>query len=370
MTRGPGSGERDAPGSRRRDALRGLLARHAADALLVTRIENLRYLSGFTGSSAALLVSEAEAILVTDSRYAEQAAAEAPGVRVEIVSGLPAVAALRLAPPPCRLAFEAEAVSYATWEALQREAGGRPGMELVGRRELVETLRARKDDDELARLRRAAAIAGEAFEATLPLVKPGAVERDLALEIEWRMRRAGAEAVAFELIVASGPRSALPHGRADGRRLAAGEFVVFDIGARYEGYHSDMTRTVHTGRPDGEERLLYETVLEAQRRALDALRPGAAARAVDAAARSVIEAAGHGRRFGHGTGHGVGLLVHEAPRVAPQSSEVLEAGMVVTVEPGIYFPGRRGVRIEDMALVAPGGAVALTSSPKDSWVLE
>lgn len=347
------------------DRARRLLESAGVGALVVSRPENVRYLCGFTGSSSALLVAESDAVLVTDSRYAEQSASEAPAVKVHVASGPPAIVAAGLTAAR-RRGFEAEALTYDAWERIAAGCDA-AGAVLVPCRGLIEGLRAIKGEEELPLIERAIAIAADALEAVLPLAVPGAVERDLALELEVRMKQEGAEEVAFPLIVASGPRSALPHGRASGKRLAAGEFVVFDIGARHEGYHSDMTRTVFMGAAAGEQRRLYETVREAQLAAIETIAPGVKAADVDRAARAVIESAGFGERFGHGTGHGVGLEVHEAPRVGPRSEDLLQAGMVVTVEPGIYLPGEAGVRIEDMVLVTPEGHRVLTPRSAHGW---
>lgn len=353
----------------RLQALRARLAAEGLDALLVSRRENVRYLTGFTGSAGAVLITADEAVLATDSRYAEQAQAEAPGCRVAVEAGVPSMVAARLAGPG-RLGFESEALTHDLWQRIASPGALTQGVDLVACRGMVERLRVRKDAAEIARIVRAIEITSRAFAGILPRVKPGAVERDLALELESAMKRDGAEELAFDLIVASGPRSALPHGRASGRRLGEGEFVVFDIGARFEGYHSDMTRTVYLGRPGPEARELYSLVLEAQLAGIAAVRPGAACSEVDRAARSVIEAAGLADRFGHGTGHGVGLEIHEAPRVAARSAERLEPGMVITIEPGVYHPGQRGVRIEDIVLVTESGGQVLTPSPKETWALE
>lgn len=350
-------------------AVRGLLAPAKIDALVVSRIENVRYVSGFTGSSAALLITESSSILITDSRYAEQSAAEASCFQIEVVGGTPAIAGARRA-EAVRVGFEAEAVAFDVWESMRAVVQDKAGGVLVPCRGLIEGLRIIKDPEELALIQRAVDITSEAFEQTLPLVGPGAIERDLALEIEFRMKQAGAEELAFDLIVASGPRSSLPHGRAADRRLGQGEFVVFDIGARFRGYHSDMTRTVYTGRPDQKATTIYQTVLEAQRLGIESVRPGITANDVDAAARGYIERTGHAGRFGHGTGHGVGLQIHEAPRVGPRSEEILQAGMVLTVEPGIYIPGEGGVRIEDIVVVTETGHRVMTPTRKDRWALE
>lgn len=348
--------------------LRALLENAECDALVVCRRENVRYLSGFTGTSGALRITPQEAVLITDSRYAEQAAAEAPGFEIEVAPGSPAfLAATRTASR--RIGIEEEGVSHALWRRIGGVVQEKGASILVPCGGLVEGLRARKEPAELALIERAVAIAAAALEEIRPLVRPGVTERDLALEIEFRMKRDGAENVAFDLIVASGPRAALPHGRASGRRLGAGEFVVFDIGARYEGYHSDLTRTMYTGVPGRGERTLYDTVARAQRDALEAVRPGVTGGEVDEAARRVIREAGHAGHFGHGTGHGVGLEVHESPRIGAGSEDLLDHGMVVTVEPGVYLPGKCGLRIEDMIVVSPEGSRRLTPHHDDAWAL-
>ena len=332
----------------------------------------MRYLSGFTGSTAALAITLREATLITDSRYAEQAAAESPGFGIQVAPGPASVLATQTAFKlgSRKIGFEADAVSYDLWALMLGGLSNGPDAVLVPCRGQVEGLRVIKSPEELALLQKAVEITSAAFEQTLCLVRPGAVERDLALEIEFRMKQAGASELSFDLIVASGPRSSLPHGRASDRVLGAGEFVVFDIGARFRGYHSDMTRTVFTGTPKAADRELYETVLRAQLAGIESVRPGALCLDVDQAARACIEKAGHAGRFGHGTGHGVGLCVHEDPRVGPLSSEELAPGMVVTVEPGIYIPGTGGVRIEDMVVVTEDGHRVMTPTPKDTWILE
>lgn len=351
---------------RRLAALRAALAasRPPLDALLVTGAANRRYLSGFTGSAGLLVVTPAEALLLTDFRYAEQAGAEAPGWTV-VETGQEPLADLRRCLVDLgvrRVGFEAEHVSVAQRERWQEAV---PAVEWVPTAGLVERLRQVKDADEQAAIRRAAAVAAAAFEAVLPLVRPGVRERDLALELEYHLRRQGAEAVAFEVIVASGPRAALPHARPGDRRLEPGDAVIFDFGAVVDGYCSDCTRTVAVGRAGETLRHVHALVREAQRAALEAVRAGVEARTVDAAARSRIEAAGYGERFGHATGHGVGLEVHEAPRLGRGSQDVLAAGMVVTVEPGVYLPGQLGVRIEDLVVVGEDGGEVLTPTTRE-----
>jgi Xaa-Pro aminopeptidase len=231
--------------------------------------------------------------------------------------------------------------------------------------DLVSPLRAVKDEEELRRIRHACAIADAAFEQILPLVRPGVIERDLAIELEHFMKKRGAEKEAFDTIVASGPRSALPHGRASARRLEAGDFVTFDFGARWEGYNSDLTRTVVLGRASDEQRKVYMTVLGAQMAALGAIRAGAEAKQVDAVARDRIAAAGYGERFGHGLGHALGREVHDGGGMNSRSEMKLAAGMVLTVEPGIYINGWGGVRIEDDVVVTGEGCEILTHAPKE-----
>lgn len=370
MPESPGSSTHDSPS--RLLKLRGYLEPTGIDALVVSRIENIRYLSGFTGSTAALVITSREACLITDSRYAEQSAAESPDFRVDVAPGVASVLAARTAwnLGARRIGFEAEGVTFDLWETMRAGLPDGHDAILVPCRGLIEGLRIIKSPQELVLLQKAVEITSAAFEQMVGLVKPGACERDLALEIEFRMKQAGAEELSFDLIVASGPRASLPHGRASDRVVGKGEFIVFDIGARFRGYHSDMTRTVFTGKPGAADRALYDTVLAAQLAGIESVRPGVMCRDVDRAARECIDKAGHAGRFGHGTGHGVGLCVHEAPRVSPVSTERLAAGMVVTVEPGIYIPGAGGVRIEDMVVVTEDGHRVMTPTPKDTWILE
>ncbi len=340
------------------------------DGLLVTASDNRRYLTGFTGSAGVVVVTRAGAHLLVDARYEEQAEAEAADCTV-LPQGrelLPALARLLGDLGIARLAFEAGHVTvsdHGKWvEAI-------PDVEWIPTTGVVETLRMVKDADELDIIRRAAAIADEAFEEILPTVRAGRTEEEIALDLEFCARRLGAEGLAFPLIVASGERSALPHGRASGRRLQSGDLVTFDYGIRYRGYCSDATRTVAVGEPGEERRRVYETVLAAQRAALEAIRPGPTGFDIDRVARDIIDGAGFGECFGHGLGHGVGLAVHEDPRLSYKNGdEPLEAGMVVTVEPGIYLPGSFGVRIEDLVVVTAEGTEVLTAPTKELVVNE
>lgn len=339
---------------------------HAPPAgMLVTRPENRFYLTGFTGSSGYVLVTGEHARLLTDFRYTEQAALQAPEFET-IRHASPwfqtfgeQVSALGLT----RLAFESEHVSVADLESLRAAA---PGLELVGLRGAVEQLRLVKDEGEIEAMSRAVACSDAAFNKVLEsgVLRPGVREFEVAAELEHHMRLGGASRPAFDTIVASGPRSSLPHGRASDRKLEDGDLVTMDFGAVVDGYCSDITRTVVIGSAGPEQRRVYELVLRAQLTALEAVAPGADGRAVDEAARAIIRDEGFGDNFGHGLGHGVGIAVHEGPRLSPLSDSVLKPGMVSSVEPGVYLPGWGGVRIEDLVVVTASGCLVLTRSPK------
>jgi Xaa-Pro aminopeptidase len=349
--------------------LAGRLAELGCDALLVSKQTNIRYLTGFTGSAGLLLVLSDDALLVTDGRYRDQAAeqVEASGAAVRIEIGRPAAqlaAVKRLADGVRRLGLEAEDV---TWGAQQRlRAAISPGTELVSVSKAVEALRVVKDDGELARIERAADIADVALAQVKELLCEGPTEQEFATALDFEMRRRGAECIAFETIVASGPNSALPHARPTGRRVEPGELVVIDFGATVDGYRSDMTRTVSVGAPaSGELQELLEAVLTAQGAGVRAVRPGVTGGDVDAACRDSLASAGLREAFLHGTGHGVGLEIHEAPSVSAESADILQVGAVVTVEPGAYLHSSGGARIEDTLVVTATGARPLTKSTKD-----
>jgi Xaa-Pro aminopeptidase len=335
------------------DRLRGLLE----EPLLVTNGVNVRYLVGFESSNVALLVEPDRVRLFTDFRYVE-AARTVDGV--ELVETKRAVVKDLAGQLEGRVAFEPAAVTYADYETL---AAG--DAELVPRAGLVERLRAVKDETELDTIRRASAATNAAFEAFAEERFIGRKERDLAWRLEELFREHGGEGLAFETIVAGGPHAALPHHRAGDREIEPGDTIVVDAGAVVGGYASDCTRTFAAGPLDAELREAYEVCLTAQRAALEAIRPGVTGVDADAAARTPIQQAGHGERFGHGLGHGVGLDVHEAPRLGRESEDTLAAGNVVTVEPGIYLPGRGGIRIEDLVIVTEDGVEVLTPVTKD-----
>jgi Xaa-Pro aminopeptidase len=337
------------------------------DALLVTRLVNVRYLTGFTGSAAMLLVRPDGATFVTDGRYRDQSADQlaAAGVTADIAIGLTQAAqrdALAAAASGvARLGLEADGV---TWAQQRTFAGWFPEAELVPTEGVIDGLRMVKEPGEVDRIRAACAIADDALGEMLPRLRDRPTEREFALALEFAMRERGASGVSFDPIVAAGPNAALPHARPSDRRVEPGELVVIDFGCVVDGYCSDMTRTVSVGEPSPEARRIWETVLSAQRIGCEAVAGGTECAAVDRATRDVIADAGWADAFVHGTGHGVGLEIHESPRVASTSTGTLEPGHVVTVEPGVYLPGIGGVRIEDTLVVTPEGPVALTEFPK------
>ena len=346
----------------RLNRLRLLLAEHRLDAILVHNGENRTYLTGFTGSAGVAVVTTRELLLLVDFRYVEQAAAEAPEWEVvkvprqatDIVTEIARGRELR------RVGFESDGLTYKQYDELAAALRPTELVPVAG----VDRLRWIKDADELARIHKAVAIADAGFAHIQGYLRPGVQEREIALELEFYIRRQGADKEAFETIVASGVRSSLPHGRASEKVLGQDEFVTLDFGAVMRGYHSDCTRTVVLGDASPRHREIYDLVLAAQRAALQGIRPGVAARDADALARRVITEAGHGDHFGHGLGHGVGLAIHEGPTLSPREEATLEAGMVVTVEPGVYLPGWGGVRIEDLVVITPDGCDDLTTAPK------
>ncbi|GLZ44120.1 putative cytoplasmic peptidase PepQ [Actinomycetospora sp. NBRC 106375] len=360
-----------APGghARRRDALRAALREAGLDALLVTDLVNVRYLSGFTGSNAALLVDagddadrgEEHTVLATDGRYTTQAAAQTPDLPVLVER---ACAPALLNDRRGRIGFDSAHVTVDGHDAL---VAALEDGELTRAPGLVETLRAIKDAGEVDALRQACAAADAALAGLIAHggLHAGRTEREVARDLEERMREAGAEGPSFDTIVAAGAHAAIPHHEPTDAPLADGDLLTMDFGALVDGYHSDMTRTVVVGTPAGWQRDLHALVAEAAAAGRSALAPGTATRDVDAAARDVITAAGFGEQFVHGLGHGVGLVIHEAPAVSATATATLDAGMTVTVEPGVYLAGRGGVRIEDTLVVTDDGAVPLTQSPRD-----
>lgn len=338
-----------------------------AEAVLITHLPDVRYLTGFTGSSAAVALYGGRAALFTDGRYTTQAREEAPGVRVAIVKGAPAALACSWlqAGGVTRCAFQPEHMTVAQFEMLRKAASASVRRRFfLAAAGLVSRIREIKESAEVDLMRRAADLGCELFNQLLTSIEPGIPEAEVALMLDAAARQAGAEGMSFETIVAAGPRSALPHGRASQARLPRRGFVTLDFGVIIEGYCSDMTRTVHLGRSQPEEERVYDAVLEAQMAAVAAAKPGVPAQAVDEAARNVLRKLRLNRYFIHSTGHGVGLEIHEGPRLAAKQQQELRPGMVVTIEPGVYLPGQFGVRIEDMVLITATGNEVLTRSPK------
>jgi Xaa-Pro aminopeptidase len=349
-----------------------MLDAEGLDALLVTSRPNIRYLTGFSGSAGVAVVTRGTLLLVTDFRYDEQARQQCgAAARVEIEGTsvwdrlFKELPTLKLGTgSPALIGFEAHALSVKEAERLSSNVAATWRWKAAG--ELVEKLRVRKDAGEVAAIRAAAAVAAAALRDTLADVRAGQTELEIAGVLEGALRRHGSEAHPFPTIVASGPRSALPHAHTSGRTVAAGEWLLLDFGAVVDGYCADMTRTVVVGaRADASQRALYELVQDAQRRAREGVRAGMSGRDADALARDPIEARGFGAAFGHSTGHGVGLEVHEAPRLARTAADPLPEGAVVTIEPGVYVAGRGGVRIEDDVHLAADGPVLLTDGCTD-----
>lgn len=335
------------------------------DGFIVTKPANRRYLSGFTGSSGLLLLTQqGEKYLVTDFRYIEQATAQSPDYQVLKQEPKLAVTLRELIEKHGlrKIGLEKDFVTLSVYDDF---ASNLPQAEFLPLVNPFEEKRRLKSPRELESIREAVAVADEAFTEIKQIIRPGLSEKAVAAQLEFIMKKFGAEKNSFDTIVASGERSALPHGLASDKLIQAGELVTLDFGAVFAGYCSDITRTLILGEPDKRQKEIYALVLEAQIAALESIRPGITGTQVDKAAREVIAAAGYGEYFGHGLGHGVGLEIHEEPRFAPRDETVLAPGMVVTVEPGVYLPGWGGVRIEDMIVVSAAGCEILTKAPKD-----
>jgi len=347
--------------------LRERFAVSEIDAMLVSSAENRRYLSGFHGTAGYLLITAEKAVLATDFRYTEQALAQAPDFEILRIAnsladwfpGLVAELGIK------NLGFEGGDITYHVYrqltDALKKKESTARMVPLDG---LVEQLRVVKEPGEIELIARAAAITDRAFEAVEGAIRPGITELEVAWEMEKALRENGSQAPAFEIIVASGPNAALPHARPSNRVVGEGEPVVVDMGARYEGYAADLSRTVCAGQPDATFQKVYRTVLDAQAAAVAIIAEGITGHRADSAARSVITRAGYGEEFGHSLGHGVGLAAHELPRLSPGAEEPLRDGMVFTVEPGIYISGWGGVRIEDLVMMENGRVRALSKARK------
>ncbi|HKW34382.1 MAG TPA: Xaa-Pro peptidase family protein [Candidatus Acidoferrum sp.] len=348
----------------RRRALGRLFHESRIDSLLVTHPANWLYLTGFTGESGALVVSKNGTTLITDGRFVVQAKGETTGVRIREQKGtvLESAAETLREARARRVGFDAIHVTVAQLQNARKAAKGR--LKWIPAPAMVEALRARKDAAELAQMRKAAALAVEIVESAIGLLKPGVCEREVGAEIEYQMRKRGAFGPAFETIVAFGSRAALPHARPTAKRLRKNELVVLDLGVILGHYCSDITRTVFVGRAPKRIQTWYKAVLEAQGAAISSVGVGVSCGAVDAAARRVLEGYGLGRFFVHSTGHGLGLEVHEDPRVARGQARLLEPGNVVTIEPGVYSEGIGGIRIEDDVAVHAGRTEVLTRAPR------
>jgi Xaa-Pro aminopeptidase len=343
--------------------LRNTLREKDLDAILISRAENRRYLSGFTGSAGILVITDQRAVLATDFRYWEQAGQEAPDfglgkIQDKVSQFLPdllADAGVK------RLGFEAEDVSV---DLLHEWSQATEGVAWIPLKGTVEAQRMVKEEKEIEALRRSTALTDAAFAHLLSVIKPRMTEREAAWEIESYMRTHGASRVAFDLIVAAGPSGAMPHAKPTDQAIEPGEPIVIDIGCVVDGYCSDMTRTFCLGKPSAKYLEVWDIVRQAQEAAENGIRAGMRGVDAHALAGELIEAAGHGEHFGHGLGHGVGLVIHENPRASRRSEDTLEAGMALTIEPGIYLPGEFGVRIEDLAIIREDGLEILTNTPK------
>jgi Xaa-Pro aminopeptidase len=359
--------------SDRTDRLLARLPELEIDLMIVSDLVNVRYLTGYTGSNGLVLAGSGRLDFLTDFRYVEQAAAEVdPGferhtVSLDLLDAAAELASQNGVATP-RVGFEDEHLTVKDHERLGQHVGDRAG--LVGVSGLVEGLRRVKDAGEIARIAEAAELADAALRRIVGEGLEGRTERDVAIALEQDMRRRGASRSSFDTIVAAGPNGALPHAHPRDVEIRRGDLVVIDWGAVLDGYCSDCTRTFSVGEPSPEARAIYELVLEAQLAGLHAVRAGIGGREVDDAARGIIDAAGHGEHFGHGLGHGVGIDVHEAPRLSQRSQDELVAGNIVTVEPGVYLPGKFGVRIEDLVAVTDQGCDVLTSLSKELTVVE
>jgi Xaa-Pro aminopeptidase len=353
---------------RRFEEVRQFLVASRLQGFLVTSLPNIRYLTGFSGSNAVVIVRHDGVFLITDARYKSQASTEVKGVRTIIARGntLEAIAGNHLVSKKERIGFEAGSLSVSMHSKLGRFL---KGITLVPTDSLVEQVRVQKDESEIDMIRQAVRITDRVFKKILTILKPGIEELEVAAEISYWHRIYGADSDAFDPIVASGVRGAFPHGRATAKKLERGEMITIDMGCRVRGYHSDLTRTVSLGKPRREMKSIYRVVHEAQQKALETAAPSLRVRSVDGCARRHIQRNGYGKFFPHSLGHGLGLEIHEKPRVSAKGTDVLLENSVITIEPGIYVPGLGGVRIEDDIVLRRGENEVLTKSPKQLIVL-
>lgn len=346
----------------RLECLREQMRQEHIDAFLVTDPANRRYFSGFTGTAGMLLITMEQAFLLTDFRYVIQAQAQAEGFEIVKLKTKPYETIGQLETSIYRLGFEGNHLTYSEYCDLQAAL---QDVEFISLPEWAGHLRSVKEESEIQRIRQAVRVADEAFGHILNTLKTGQTETEIALELEFFMRQAGASGISFDFIVASGWRSAMPHGVASSKKIARGELLTIDFGAIVEGYCSDITRTICLDSPSDRQKELYEIVLTANRAGIAAVKPGIPGSEADAAARKIIADAGYSEFFGHGLGHSVGLEIHEKPTLSPRETRLLEPGMVITVEPGIYLPDWGGIRIEDMVVVTKNGCEVLTQAPKE-----
>jgi Xaa-Pro aminopeptidase len=350
-------------------SVRQILALNHLDGILFTSLENIRYLCGFTGTDGASVITQKESFFLTDSRYWTQADKEVKESQIiHYKKKMDGVASLLLNLKFKRVGFESPSLTFSLYQSLLEKLSSNDTT-LIPLEDQIKNLRAVKDPQELASIRTAIDISSKAFLHILEMLKEGVFEREIALDMEFFMKQNGADAIGFDIIIASGKRSALPHGKASAKKIEKGDFILIDFGSGFQGYHSDQTRTLVCGKPTLEQQKIYQIVKEAHDKAIEMVRPGIPICEVDAAARDHIRNQGYGEYFGHGTGHGIGLAVHEDPVVNFENKELLQEGMVFTVEPGIYLPDWGGVRIEDMVLVTPHGAEVLTYLPGKVTVL-
>lgn len=348
--------------SRRLKSLQRRMEKSGLDGFLVSHLKNIQYLVGFTGSHGFLLVRPCDALLFTDFRYKEQVKEETHDCEVKIAGRFLWDELIKKTRRFKRLGFESIHLTHFAYERLKT---GFSRCELIPEEGWVEEIRMVKEKEEIRKIRRAQKITDEVFQDVLPLITPGRREKEIAAEVEYLLRKKGASGCSFETICASGARAALPHARPGMKEIKKGDFVTLDMGAIYEGYCSDMTRTVVVGKATPKQKRIYQLVLNAQKAGVRFCKPGRKCADVDRRTRKIIEREGFGKAFGHGTGHGVGLEVHELPGLYSKSKEILTKRMVVTVEPGVYLPGKWGIRIEDMVLIQNGGYEVLSQSPKE-----
>jgi Xaa-Pro aminopeptidase len=345
--------------------LQNILKKENLDLLLVTSLPNVRYLSGYTGTNGLVLVSPHGSLFLTDFRYKEQAREQVKNLKVmvverELILSLPALNLFK--PKRLKLGFESNHLNCGTHRKLKNLL---PYCLLVPTENLIESLSVKKNQNEIDKIKKAASITDRVFYEILDLVKPQTKEQDLAAEIEYRFKKHGSSAPFFETIVASGKRSALPHGVASSKKVEKGDLVTLDMGAVYDGYTADMTRTVVVGKANKLQKKVYNIVLKAQKEAISKVKPKIKACDLDKVARDIIKWTGYGKYFGHGLGHGIGGIIHAGPAINPRNQQFLEAGMVITIEPGIYIPNWGGVRIEDDVLITKKGCEILTKADKN-----